>query len=57
MDSILTFLTSSSIPVYAGLIFVVVEYVLGKTTWVAAGSTVELILNGIKKLLAFFQPK
>jgi hypothetical protein len=57
MDNILAFLGSGAIPVYAGLIFVVVEYILGKTTWVAAGSTLELILNGIKKVISFFTPK
>lgn len=57
MDKILAFLSSSEIPVYTGLAFLVIEYILGKTTWVKSGSTVELILNGIKKVIAFFTPK
>ena len=32
------------LPVYMGI-----EFILGKTTFVKAGSVLELILNGIKK--------
>lgn len=42
------------VPIYmliAGLVLVVLEYVLGKTKWVKANSTLELILNGISKFL------
>lgn len=41
--------------VIAGLILLVVEYILGKTTWVKAGSTIELILNGVLKILSMFK--
>ena len=41
--------------VYLGLALLIIEYILGKTTLVESGSTLELIFNGIlslgKKLL------
>lgn len=33
-----------------------VEYWLGKTSLVSAGSTLELILNGIRALIGFVKP-
>lgn len=34
-----------------GILYMLVEYFLGKTNLVKAGSALELILNGVKKVL------
>lgn len=57
MENVLSFIQSNSIVVIAGLLLVIVEYILGKTTWVKSGSTLELILNGAKKLFSFLKQK
>lgn len=36
--------------IYAVLIVMILEYVLGKTDWIEANSTVELVLNLVLKL-------
>ena len=41
----------------AGVIMSLIEFWLGKTDKVAAGSTLELILNAIKQLIGFFNKK
>lgn len=44
--------------VWIGLVFIIVEYILGKTTLVKSGSTLELVINTILGLLKkFFGPK
>lgn len=41
----------------AVVVFALVEFWLGKTNLVAAGSTIELILNGVKTLISLFKPQ
>lgn len=45
---------ASKYAVWIGLIFVVVEYILGKTELVKSGSTLELVINTIVGLLKKF---
>ena len=43
--------------IWIGLVFVIVEYILGKTTLVKSGSTLELVINTVVGLLKkFFGP-
>lgn len=45
---------ASKYAIWFGLFFMVVEYILGKTTIVKSGSTLELIINTIVGLLKKF---
>jgi hypothetical protein len=42
---------------FFGLAYIVVEYILGKTSWVKANSTIELILDGFIKIYNYFFKK
>lgn len=43
--------------IWFGLFFVIIEYILGKTTLVKSGSTLELVINTVVGLLKkFFGP-
>ena len=44
-----------NVVVVSGLVILVIEYILGKTKWVKANSTIELFLNGILGFLKFFK--
>lgn len=45
---------ASKYAIWLGLFFVVIEYILGKTTLVKSGSTLELVINTIVGLLKKF---
>lgn len=49
----LEFLKSSQVDMWAVFILLVVEFWLGKTEVVKPGSTIEVVLSGIKKVLSF----
>jgi hypothetical protein len=45
------FLKSEMFLYIAGALYVIVEFILGKTTLVKPGSVLELVLSGIVKIL------
>lgn len=47
ISKLLGFLDSHTLEVVLGSIFMLVEYWLGKTTWVKPGSTLEVILKTV----------
>ena len=51
MDKINEIIHSQAMLYVLGGLWVVLEFILGKTSLVKAGSTLELVLNGLKKLL------
>jgi hypothetical protein len=55
INKILEFLKSAQIEMWVVFILVVVEYWLGKTDVVKPGSTLEVILSGIKKVIDFIK--
>jgi len=42
---------------YVGLLILVVEFALGKTSWIKANSTIEAVLNVTLKILSVLKPK
>lgn len=57
INSVLEFFQSNLIQVIGGALFLLVEYFLGVTGLVKSGSTLELVLNWIKKILEFLKIK
>lgn len=57
IEKVMAFLQSEWIMAVVGFLFLSIEYWLGKTELVKAGSTVEVILSSISKVLSFFKPK
>ena len=53
INKVLEFLKGDLIAVWMVFVLMVVEYWLGKTEMVKPGSTLEVVLNGIKKVLDF----
>lgn len=47
ITSIVGFLKSHQLEAILGSVFLLVEYWLGKTTWVTPGSTLEVVLKSI----------
>lgn len=52
MDSLLVFVKSDVGAVAAGCVLLVLEYWLGRTDKVKAGSILESVLNGLKSILS-----
>ncbi len=48
---------SDYVTIIGGFLYLTVEYWLGKTEMVKAGSTAEVILSGLKKVLEFLKIK
>jgi hypothetical protein len=57
INSVIEFFKSEMIAVWAVFILMVVEYWLGKTNLVKPGSTIEVILNGLKTIASIFKKK
>lgn len=57
IQTALEFLKSELVATIAISVLLVVELWLGKTNLVKSGSTLELILNSVKKVLEFFKVK
>ena len=57
INKLLEFFQSGTVSTVLVAVLLVVELFLGKTELVKAGSTLELILNGIKKVLEFLKIK
>jgi hypothetical protein len=57
INSILEFFQGNVVAVIAGALYLLVEYFLGVTDLVKSGSTLELVLNWIKKILEFLKIK
>jgi hypothetical protein len=55
INKVLEFLKGDLIAVWMVFVLMVVEFWLGKTEMVKPGSTLELILSGIKKVLDFLK--
>jgi len=53
INKVLEFLKGDLVAVWMVFVLMVVEYWLGKTEMVKPGSTLEVVLNGIKKVLDF----
>lgn len=56
MEEIVVFIKSDTAKYIAGAAYVLLEYFLGKTPLVKAGSFLELVLNGFKKVLKKDEP-
>ena len=52
-NKVVAFLKGGQVAVWLVFVGSVVEFWLGKTEVVKAGSTIELVLNGIKKVIDF----
>lgn len=57
INAILEFFQSNLVVVIGGALYLLIEYFLGVTDLVKSGSTLELVLNGIKKALEFLKIK
>lgn len=57
INKVLAFFQGDQVTIILGFLFLCVEYWLGKTTMVKPGSTLEVILSGIKKVLEFLKIK
>lgn len=55
INKVLAFLKSGHVDAIVVFVLLAVEYWLGKTEMVKPGSTVEVVLNGIKKVLGFIK--
>lgn len=51
ISKIIAFLNSNLVAVIGAFLFMCLEFWLGRSEYVKAGSTLEAILNGIKKVL------
>jgi hypothetical protein len=54
---VMEFVQGNVIQVIGGFLYLAVEFWLGKTDLVKSGSTLELVLNWIKKILEFLKIK
>jgi hypothetical protein len=57
INKILEFFQAEMFLVIGGAVYLLVEYFLGRTELVKAGSTLELVLNWIKKILELLKIK
>lgn len=57
IQSIMAFFQSNLVASIAGFLFLAIEYWLGKTDLVKPGSTVEVILSSLAKVLEFLKLK
>ena len=55
INKIIEFFKSAQVAVWVVFIGSIVEFWLGKTEVVKAGSTIELILNAVKKVIDFLK--
>jgi hypothetical protein len=55
VNKIVEFFNSELIAVWMVFVLMVVEYWLGKTDLVKPGSTLEVVLSGVKKVVGFLK--